>query len=173
MNSAHLVIRKATLDDAEGIAVVKVLAWQKAYKGIVPDDELDAMSASKYAAQWRDILTGSKSVTWIAVADEEVLAFASIGPCRDADLPPGSSELWALYVSPDHWRRGIGGRLWSAMKTAVIPQTAGIVSLLVLAENERARRFYEEQGFQADGTSRVIEIGGRQLLEVRYTQKLS
>lgn len=172
MDSADVLIRPAVVDDADGIASVKVLSWQQGYKGIVPDHELDAMSASKHVVRWREILNRSDSVTWIAVSREEVLAFASIGPCRDADMPPGSAELWALYVSPDHWRCGIGARLWSEMKITVIPPAAPIVSVLVLADNERARRFYEKQGFQADGTSRVIVIGGRNLDEVRYVQKL-
>lgn len=167
-----MLIRQASNHDADGIASVNVRAWQLAYRGIVPDKELDAMSAATRAIQWREILSKAESVTWVAVENEEVLAFASVGPCRDRDLSPTTYELWALYVAPDHWRRGIGKRLWSAMKANVIPPGTDLVSLQVLAGNDKARRFYEKQGFETDGSSRVIVIGGQGLVEVRYIQKL-
>jgi GNAT superfamily N-acetyltransferase len=52
-------------------------------------------------------------------------------------------ELSALYVLPDGWGRGAGGRLL---------ELAGPVSLLwVLEGNQRARRFYERRGWSPDG----------------------
>jgi ribosomal protein S18 acetylase RimI-like enzyme len=42
------------------------------------------------------------------------------------------------------------------------------VTLWVLADNERARHFYRRHGFQADGVERIDEVGGAELLEVRY-----
>jgi RimJ/RimL family protein N-acetyltransferase len=43
---------------------------------------------------------------------------------------------------------------------------------LVLADNPRARRFYERSGWQRDGTTRPIEIFGIEVTEVRYRKAL-
>lgn len=42
------------------------------------------------------------------------------------------------------------------------------VSLWVLEENQRARRFYEKAGFDLDGASKSIEIDESELREFRY-----
>ena len=43
------------------------------------------------------------------------------------------------------------------------------VVLWVLADNARARRFYERAGFAADGSSKILTgLGG--VLEIRYTR---
>ena len=43
--------------------------------------------------------------------------------------------------------------------------------LWVLEQNSRARRFYEKQGFAADGAARTLHIG-RDLAEVRYRRSI-
>jgi hypothetical protein len=40
--------------------------------------------------------------------------------------------------------------------------------LWVLAENARARRFYERGGWTADGVTRTEAIGGEPVLQLRY-----
>jgi GNAT superfamily N-acetyltransferase len=67
-------------------------------------------------------------------------------------------ELRALYVAPERWDRGLGRRLLEA---------AGPVrQLWVLEDNTRGRRFYERQGWRADGTARMA-FGVRELRYVR------
>jgi len=39
-----MIIRKAKLDDATGIAKVHVDSWRTTYKGIIPDDFLNNLS---------------------------------------------------------------------------------------------------------------------------------
>lgn len=42
------------------------------------------------------------------------------------------------------------------------------ITLWVLQENKRTRLFYEKAGLSPDGTSKVIEIDGKELTELRY-----
>jgi hypothetical protein len=44
--------------------------------------------------------------------------------------------------------------------------------LWVLAQNERARRFYERGGWHADGVTRAGSIGPVETLQVRYSRFL-
>jgi hypothetical protein len=43
---AAIVVRRATLDDAPAIARVHVAAWQRAYRGQMPDAVLDGLDES-------------------------------------------------------------------------------------------------------------------------------
>lgn len=44
--------------------------------------------------------------------------------------------------------------------------------LWVVAENDRARRFYETAGWSFDGTERVDTVQGATVNEVRYARSL-
>jgi hypothetical protein len=46
-------------------------------------------------------------------------------------------------------------------------------ALWVLEGNIRGRGFYEAAGWQIDGQTLVTEIGGSQLVEVRYRKRLT
>ena len=52
--------------------------------------------------------------------------------------------------------------------SADIPDQVADVSLCVLAENVRARRFYRRLGFSPDGCDGVDTMGGVDVAEVRY-----
>lgn len=52
-----------------------------------------------------------------------------------------------LYVEPSHRGRGVGSRLLEAAETALADAGAARISLEAMAENERARRFYERHGY--------------------------
>ena len=46
------------------------------------------------------------------------------------------------------------------------------VTLWVLTSNDRARRFYSRHGWQLDGATKVVELDGVTLSEVRYKREL-
>lgn len=165
------MIRIATVKDAEEIALVHVEAWQTAYRGIVPDETLDSMDVRQRADRWRGILERSESRTYVNTSGGRVSAWISVGANRDGcGLRCG--EIWALYVSPAHWRQGLGSRL---MKFAdELAREAGWdeIVLWVLKENMAARAFYEEAGFVADGSEKRFQLGEAWLDETRYRKRL-
>ena len=163
--------RLAIGEDAEGVARVHVSSWQIAYWGILPDDYLDSLKWERRFDFWsRELVEPGRqgSRTWVLVAGAAVLGFASTGPARDDDRQSsGAWELYGIYLAPDRWGHGNGRRL---LETALadIPDQVADVSLWVLAENVRARRFYERLGFATDGCVRVDTLGGLDVAEVRY-----
>lgn len=170
-----LVVRRATVDDAEGVARVHTRSWQFAYRGILSNDYLDALRWETRFEMWSrrlsDTQPTSNNVFVATETDGTVTGFASIGEVRDDDLTSRKFfELYAIYVAPEFWDLGVGRALWEIALTSVPSGTPG-VSLWVLTENERGRRFYERQGFESDGTSRIEEIGGRALEELRYLRQ--
>ena len=70
----------------------------------------------------------------------------------------GSRAGWVdgLYVLPEWWGRGAGRRLHDEVLRRQRTSGAASCSLWVLAENARARRFYERLGWRENGETRVV-----------------
>lgn len=153
-----MTVRLAVAADAPAVAEVHVRTWQAAYRGLVPDSVLDALSVQERTAMWeRGIPRGG---VWVGLVDGEVAGFVAVGP---SDEPDAASKLYAIYVLPSAWGTPLGYEL----ARAALADEQDVV-LWVFDENPRARRFYERLGFRADGLVKTETIGGVELKEVRY-----
>ncbi|MER7540169.1 GNAT family N-acetyltransferase [Streptomyces sp. NPDC097704] len=162
-------IREALPEDAAALAVVHVLSWRAAYRGLVPDPYLDALDTEERAAVWHDRLTAPDRPTVLVATGDggRVVAFSCFRPC-----PDGTAELAALYALPEVWGAGVGRALMAATTEALVAAGFRTAALWVLAGNARGRRFYEAAGWRPDGTTAREETGGRVLEELRYRRDL-
>jgi ribosomal protein S18 acetylase RimI-like enzyme len=164
-----VAIRGAGASDAAQIARVHIRSWREAYAGIVPAEYLEALDEADRASRWeQDLRNGPRDNvrTWIAEAGSKTLGFATLGPSRDEDADRGDVEIYSMYLDPGMWGRGVAREL---MRTVLADVPAGTpITLWVIADNDRARHFYRRHGFTPDGSERLDEIGGEELLEVRY-----
>jgi ribosomal protein S18 acetylase RimI-like enzyme len=139
-------IRRGVPDDADALAHLHVDVWDDAYTGLMPKGILDERRerVDERVERWRDILAQPRPI-WVAEDCEGLIGFASTGPARDNDVDD-LLELYSLYVRASYWDAGVG--------YALFDETVGdrAAYLWVLANNERAIRFYERQGFRLDGT---------------------
>lgn len=161
----ELTVRRAESGEELAIAKVHVGTWQVAYRGIVPDDVLDAMDVQRRAAivAEMNMLARPDEPTWVAERDG-IVGFAGAGPSRDED---GAGELYAIYVDPSEWGRGAGEALMDEAASFLRDRFPD-ATLWVLRDNARARRFYEKHGWTFDGTTKDEERPGFVLHEVRY-----
>jgi GNAT superfamily N-acetyltransferase len=159
-----------TEPDAPAVSDIRVRSWQAAYAGLVPQDYLDAMSVTADTARRRQLFTAADRVAdnLVAESGEQLVGWASVGPCRDADVPLSAGEVWAMYAPPEQWGRGVGRALMTAALDRLRSQRRQPVYLKVLVGNDRARRFYERAGFRIDRLVEPFEVGGAALPEVRY-----
>ncbi|WP_019136705.1 GNAT family N-acetyltransferase [Cellulomonas massiliensis] len=163
-----VTVRPASLDDAGEIARVHVQSWREAYDGIVPAEHLASLDEVERAREWSGHLAAGPAdgvVTWVAGTPRRVIGFVTYGPSRDEDAGRGDREVYSMYLEPDAWGHGVARDL---MRTVLSEVGAHPLTLWVLADNERARHFYRRHGFQPDGVERYDEVGGSELLEVRY-----
>jgi len=162
-----LVIRPAVPSDAEAIAKVHVESWRTAYKGIVADDFLAALSYERRAEGWRSGLTNPTALSGVSLAETagQTVGFAAYGREREND-PLYQGELYAIYLLQEWRGQGIGRRLWDAAVADLRRQGINALLLWVLANNP-ARRFYECLGGQYI-REKEIDIGQQRLLEVAY-----
>jgi GNAT superfamily N-acetyltransferase len=167
-----MLLRRAVPGDETAVAGVHVRSWQAAYRGLLPDEYLDGLQPEDRAARYTFGDPNPDRVeTVIAVEEAIVRGFATIGPSRDSDLH-GSGELFAIYVDPAAWRRGIGRALMTDARDRLTVHgfTEGL--LWVLVGNERAERFYPVDGWLRDGSRRLQEVHGVMVDEVRYRRAL-
>jgi len=123
-------VRQATTADAAAIADVYLASFGATYAFPLAhtDDEVRA---------WiRDTLAADRTETWVALERGRIVGMMVVGP----------GDLDQLYVAPDRLGAGIGSRL---LDTAKQRSPAGL-TLYTFQVNERARRFYERNGFVAE-----------------------
>ena len=161
------------LDDAEGIAASQVSSWKLAYAGHLPAELLDKIDLAKRASRWRAIigaLDSSGSYVVVALADQIIIGHAGVRTSSVAEYGTGRYfELSSLYLGPEFIGRGIGSSLLVAAISA-LPEDAAGMTLWVLRDNARARRFYERHGFAPEGRADVAELLGVFLPEVLYVR---
>lgn len=168
-----LTIRTATVEDAIEMAYVHVRAWQSAYRGLLPDVHLDGLRAQERASRYSLAATGSKAPeTILAVDGGAIRGFASIGPSRDADVP-AAGELCALYIDPPHWQEGIGSLLMAHGYRRLRARGFEKAILWLLVGNERAERFYRNDGWTPDGSSRHEDVWGVDSHVIRFRRTLT
>lgn len=139
-------IRRATVEDAAGIAHVHVQAWRETYTRLVEPGELDELSEERRAERWAQIIAPGDVIVWVAESGTEIIGFASAGMVGH-DERPRPLELQSIYLLADQHGSGVGQALLNA---AVSDEPA---FLFVAADNPRAVRFYERNGFVADGVT--------------------
>jgi GNAT superfamily N-acetyltransferase len=192
-----VVIRGGSAADAAQIAAVQREGWFAAYAGIIPDEIIDRVTAPDNGARVRQSF---RTRPWqrmiVAVPDGEnpdgenpdggdagIVGYAAFGPETDVLSAPWPhplstdgeqrrvAELYALYVRPAWWSTGTGRALMDRVLARSARTGYSSITLWVLRDNRRARRFYERAGFAPDGATNVLTRLG-DVLEVRYRQQL-
>lgn len=170
-------LRVAAESDAAAIEGLRVAGWRRAYRGIISDAFLDGYVGDVERRRDRVARRPPGNVEQVAVAEEAVLGWVAGGPSRDEDAaaPTGASarepvqEVYACYVAPHAWGRGIGRALLAAAVAELAPRGPA-VTLWVLRDNGPARRFYAAHGFAPDGAMNQLDLGGP-VVEVRYRRR--
>jgi len=190
-------IRPGSPADAPAIARVRRESWLAAYDGIIATPVIDRVTAT--GGTVASPPPYRRTLVAVAGDHPAVIGYASFGPeravapvswrqpspagGRPARTPPAAAagpltpagraaevgELYALYVTPAWWSAGAGRALMGSVLAALEAERYRRVVLWVLADNSRARRFYDRAGFAPDGGTNILTgLGG--VLEVRYSR---
>ncbi|HEY2256262.1 MAG TPA: GNAT family N-acetyltransferase [Variovorax sp.] len=161
-------VRPAAMGDAKAIAEVHAAAAKAAYQGILPDDQLRALAPGTREAKWREAIEFSEPQVQVAVLDGEIVGFVGFDRSRDAKTPSTTGEIWAIYVKPEHWGRGVGVALWDAARDGLEEEGCTLVTVWIPLRNDRAMRFHELAGFKREmKTAKTTALGGVKIEEIR------
>ena len=169
-----VTVRLAGAADADEIGRIQVETWRAAYTGLIPDEAVAAFDIAARQRLWREGLArmpGPGSATFVVEDSGEVVGFASVGAARDVEMER-EAELYAIYLHPSRWDRGIGRALLQRAEESM--RSAGFreAVLWVLAGNERGERFYRAAGWEHDGGSKLDQFQGAAVTELRYRKRL-
>jgi GNAT superfamily N-acetyltransferase len=171
-NVPVLLVRPAQADDDAEVAGVHIRAWQRGYRGLLPDDYLDGLRPEDRQGRYTFASPdpGAPS-TLVAVEDGAIRGFVTTGPGRDAGVG-AVGEVLALHGDPVAWGLGLGRRLVAEGRAQLDRGGFADAVVWVLAGNDRARRFYLLDGWTPDGARRTEEVWGVAVDEVRLHRRL-
>lgn len=165
-------VRAATESDRMDVARVHVRSWRVGYQGLISSDVLMQMSPEDRAEHYTFGVDESLPRTIVALEDEAIVGFLTFGASMNLDVPQ-EGEVFALFVDPDVWGRGVGHALMSNARERLRAMSFTNGVLWVLVGNERGMRFYTADGWLPDGLRREEVLWGVNVREVRLTRPLA
>lgn len=160
-------IRSAESRDVPEIERVARRAWNAVYDGILLQDTIDAALDEWYAReQIRQHVENDDFSFFVAEDGGLVCGYVSGGKNE-----LGSGEVAAIYVDPEHWRRGIGTRLIDHFEAHGLERGWRTMQIRVIAENDIARTFYEKHEYEVESTEEA-PLFGEPIAEVCYQKSL-
>ena len=152
-------------DDFEAIGNIYAQSWKTAYRGIIPQEYLDTLNASR----WTHGLENGIYDAFVLIEDDRYIGTSSICAARDEKMAD-YGEIISLYLLPEYFGHGYAAPLLQCAVNALLEKGHKNIYLWVLKENTRAQKFYEKQGFHKNGDTSCIEIAGKELAEIRYVK---
>ena len=132
--AGHLLVRLARPSDAEAVRDVHVASIRRLCAADCTEAQIDAWARPAPLADYRAAIQGSPF--FVAEFGRELAGFSEV------DL--GRAEVKAVYVHPDHVRRGAGLALMAQLEAAARDAQCGE---LWLDSSLTAVSFYEATGF--------------------------
>ena len=134
--TADIIIRKALPEEADRLGDIAYEAWER---GILP--LLTEEPGMRTSERRRLSIAVHEMLERILVAEVESVA---AGWCSRAR---GRAYIPFLFVTPEYQSHGIGSALLRRMESMLELEGEGRVLLETPADNVRAVRFYERQGY--------------------------
>ena len=165
----ELTIRLAEAADRDSLADVEFISRNAAFMEMYGTTE-GVPLLEELRTRWDIKLSGRQAV--IAVGEIDSITVGYFNLCKFSDGL--SFAINGLYVLPEYWGRGIGGRLVSSVERVVRKITSEknkksgvethdlqkpVITLEVIRENSRATAFYRKYGYEFTGKSEPYNLG--------------
>ena len=164
----EFTIRKATLADALGIAIVSVYTWKTAYSGLLPEEMLDKRLADlpKMAENMKKQIIDRDNY-FVATVDDTVVGFTAFcSPCRNPDYAD-SGEIGALYCLKGYNGYGIGRALFEAAVKELVQRGYKTMIIDCLRGNPTLG-FYEHLGGRVVAEREMVRIDHSRIEDVLF-----
>lgn len=166
MPEPRTVLARLTDAEVDTVAALARTVWQATYPALIPQAQIDAMLADRYAADRIRAQLDDPQHAWrVARLDSTLAGFAH------AVLDDAGCKLDKLYVHPDHQRHGVGAALLQGIEVWARAQRATRLRLQVNRGNAQAIRAYAKYGFHIV-ESRVFDIGGGFVMDDHIMEKV-
>ena len=152
-------IRKAEIGNAQQLAHLHIASLRSAYRTIISEEILNKLDEAKRAAAFEKSFDMKLGETYVIEENDSVIEFTTFDNCRDDDVDrdENTGEIWGVYISPDHWRKGYGTKLTYFAERILTSRNKNEIVLWVLEDNFEARAFYEKIGYTLEGRAKILE----------------
>ena len=140
-------IRKVDAGDANTLAYIQTESWKSAFNRILSKEDLDKYTDVNRAMElYNMLLSENIGNGFILTIDEKPHCIAYWDKTRDDEME-GYSEIICIHSLCDNWGKGYGTVMMNYILRDIKNAGFSKVMLWVFKENNRARKFYENQGF--------------------------
>ena len=153
-------------DSLSDISSIYERSWKYAYQGIIPDTYLDSIPEGS----WAGGIHKEGMHTLVLTHNGQLAGTASFCQSRLTALS-GFGEIVSIYLLPEYIGKGYGKQLLNRCIRELNRLGFTELVLWVLEENQRARIFYEREGFFCTDAYRLDTFGGKELAEVLYSMR--
>ncbi|MBN3820173.1 GNAT family N-acetyltransferase [Paraburkholderia sp. Se-20369] len=167
MPAVQITLRHATTGDAQTIARLHTLSWQRAYRHILPANYLEHDAPGAHLSKWRAYFARPEAewgMVRIAEVNGVAIGFASAENVQD---PRYGALLDCLHILADYQGYGAGRQLIEAARAWTREIGERTLHLFALEDNANAIAFYERYGWQFAGTE-ASTIGETPVVDRRY-----
>ena len=162
MTSPEITIRKAVASEAERLADIALLAWERDLKPF-----LSGEAASRQNEKRR------LGIAVHELLDRTIVAEIDNSPVGWCARARSRAYIPYLFVTPSLQNQGIGTLLLRRMESIIELEGADRVQLDTLSDNVRAVNFYQHQGYRILVLKREGAVGGDPQTSVRLEKRLS
>jgi GNAT superfamily N-acetyltransferase len=164
----ELRFRAAVPEDAPRMAACVIEGFE-GYREFAPASWAHPTVADETANIERGL---GRPGVWSLLAEDgdELAGHVSVIPAAEARRPvadPGLAHLWQLFVRRPWWGTGLALQLLDAAIAAVTARGFTAMRLYTPAEQHRARRFYEREGWHVAGPPKLDREFGLEIVEYR------
>ena len=150
-------------DDLLEISNIYESSWKYAYKDIIPQDYLDSIPTG----HWASSINKNGMNNLVVIENGRIIGTASICKSRWQQYSD-YGEIVSIYFLPAYMGKGFGQQLLKRCIEELNILGHDKILLWVLEDNQRARSFYEKNGFSCSEIYLNDNIGGKDLKEVMY-----
>lgn len=145
--------RTATAADAADLATIGAETFVATFGHLYDPADLAIFLKSHSADAWAKELNDPAFEVRVAELSGRLVGYAKLGPPHLPFEPRGeAAELRQLYVIDEMKGQGVARVLIDWIIERARDRRADHLYLSVFTDNDRARRFYEKLGFEAEGT---------------------
>lgn len=155
----QLTDKTCIAENSEILASIMISAWKSAFRGILSDAIIQQYThAENCKNMFSQILASGVGTMYIAKMNTQPMGLLYwLSESRN------DARIEALLTIPEPWGKGVGAALMERALADVTALGYSAVHVWPFAENHRARRFYEKNGFQSTEQTRMEDA-----LEMEY-----
>lgn len=161
-DTAVVRIRRAGEPDVEAMAAIWRLGWSDGHAGHVPAE----LEQARLSGCWADEVTARLARSWVACFGDRVVGFVTVA----------ADEIEEVYVERSARGSGVASYLLRHGETLVQENGFPVAWLAVATGNDRARRFYQREGWHDTGDYDYHAFCGQGPLSItvrRYERSLT